>query len=163
MSDPLRPLDCSLPGSSVHGIFQAIVLEWIAIYFSRGSSWCYCFKIIHSQLSGFWDPPVTWKQSHICCSEKLALSKGSSRVAWDSGHLEETLWDNSWSFAQGGIWGPHRGFPSGSAGKRILQQCRRHGKHRLNPWVGKISWRRKWQPTPVFLPGESHEQRSLTG
>ena len=33
------PIDCSLPGSSVHGIFQAIVLEWIAISFSRGSSW----------------------------------------------------------------------------------------------------------------------------
>ena len=33
------PMDCSLPGSSVHGIFQAIVLEWIAISFSRGSSW----------------------------------------------------------------------------------------------------------------------------
>ena len=32
------PLDCSLPGSSVHGIFQEIVLEWIAISFSRGSS-----------------------------------------------------------------------------------------------------------------------------
>ena len=32
------PVDCSLPGSSVHGIFQAIVLEWIAISFSRGSS-----------------------------------------------------------------------------------------------------------------------------
>ena len=32
------PMDCSLPGSSVHGIFQAIVLEWIAISFSRGSS-----------------------------------------------------------------------------------------------------------------------------
>ena len=31
------PVDCSLPGSSVHGIFQAIVLEWIAIFFSRGS------------------------------------------------------------------------------------------------------------------------------
>ena len=31
------------------------------------------------------------------------------------------------------------------------------------PWVGKISWRRKWQPTPVFLPGESHGQRSLAG
>ena len=37
-------------------------------------------------------------------------------------------------------------------------QCRRHG---FNPWVGKIPWRRKWQPTPVFLPGESHGQRSL--
>ena len=33
------PMDCSLPGSSVHGIFQAIVLEWVAISFSRGSSW----------------------------------------------------------------------------------------------------------------------------
>ena len=32
------PIDCSLPGSSVHGVFQAIVLEWIAITFSRGSS-----------------------------------------------------------------------------------------------------------------------------
>ena len=30
-----------------------------------------------------------------------------------------------------------------------------------NPWVGKISWRRKWQPTPVFLPRESHGQRNL--
>ena len=33
-----NPMDCSLPGSSVHGIFQAIVLEWIAISFSRGSA-----------------------------------------------------------------------------------------------------------------------------
>ena len=38
--------------------------------------------------------------------------------------------------------------------------CRRHG---LNPWVGKIPCRRKWQPTPVFLPGKSHRQRSLVG
>ena len=37
-------------------------------------------------------------------------------------------------------------------------QCRRYG---FDPW--KISWRRKWQPTPVFLPGESHGQRSLVG
>ena len=37
-------------------------------------------------------------------------------------------------------------------------QCRRY---RFDPWVGKIPWKRKWQPTPVFLPGEFHEQRSL--
>ena len=41
---------------------------------------------------------------------------------------------------------------------RICQQCRRHG---FDPWVGKNPWRRKWQPTPVFLPGKSHGQRSL--
>ena len=33
----------------------------------------------------------------------------------------------------------------------------------FNPWVGKIPWRREWQPTPVVLPGESHGQRSLAG
>ena len=34
---------------------------------------------------------------------------------------------------------------------------------RFDPWVGKISWRRKWQPTPVFLPRKYHRQRSLAG
>jgi len=33
----------------------------------------------------------------------------------------------------------------------------------FNPWVGKIPWRREWQPTPAFLPGESQGQRSLVG
>ena len=46
------------------------------------------------------------------------------------------------------------------SGKESACQCRRHGFH---PWVGKIPWRRKWQPAPVFLPGESHGQRSLAG
>ena len=36
-------------------------------------------------------------------------------------------------------------------------------RRRFDPWVGKIPWRRAWQPTPVFLPGESHGQRSLVG
>ena len=36
-------------------------------------------------------------------------------------------------------------------------------RHRFNPWVGKIPWSRKWQPTPVFLTEEPHGQRSLVG
>jgi len=36
-------------------------------------------------------------------------------------------------------------------------------RHRFDPWVGKIPWRKAWQPTPVFLPGVSHGQRSLVG
>ena len=36
-------------------------------------------------------------------------------------------------------------------------------RRRFHPWVGKIPWRRAWQPTPIFLPGESHEQRNLVG
>ena len=36
-------------------------------------------------------------------------------------------------------------------------------RHEFEPWIGKILWRRKWQSTPVFLPGKSHGQRSLMG
>ena len=74
-------MDCSLPGSSIHGIFQARVLERGAIAFST------------SQV-------VQWKKKSVC-------------------------------------------------------HCRRHV---FNPWVRMIPWRRKWQPTPVFLFGESHAQ-----
>ena len=42
-------------------------------------------------------------------------------------------------------------------------QYRRSKKRRFHPWVGKIPWRRAWQPTPAFLPGEFHGQRSLVG
>ena len=54
--------------------------------------------------------------------------------------------------------GHFRGFPGGISGEEPACQCRRC---RFDPWVGKILWRREWQPTPVFLPGESHGQRSL--
>ena len=47
---------------------------------------------------------------------------------------------------------------SSSSKKESACRCRRWG---FDPWARKIPWRRKWQPTPVFLPGESHEQRSL--
>jgi len=45
-------------------------------------------------------------------------------------------------------------------GKESACQCRRF---RFDPWVGKIPWRRKWQPTPVFLTEKSREQRCLVG
>ena len=46
------------------------------------------------------------------------------------------------------------------SGKESATQCKRSG---FDPWVRKIPWRRKWQSTPVFLPGESRGQRSLAG
>ena len=52
------------------------------------------------------------------------------------------------------------GLPCGSAVKESVCQCRRPG---FNPWIRKIYQRRKWQPMPTLLPGESHGQRSLVG
>ena len=51
-----------------------------------------------------------------------------------------------------------QGFPGGSVVKNLPAKGRRRG---FDPWVGKIPWRKKWQPTPVLLPGKSHEQKSL--
>jgi len=48
------------------------------------------------------------------------------------------------------------GFPVGTSGKEFTRQCRRCKRCMFNLWVRKIPWRREWQPTPVFLPGESH-------
>ena len=49
------------------------------------------------------------------------------------------------------------------SGKESACQCRKHKRHGFDPWVRKISWGRKWQATPVFLPGKFHGQRSLVG
>ena len=56
-----------------------------------------------------------------------------------------------------GLWG----LPRWLSGKESACQSRRHRRRRLDPWVGKIAWRRKWQPSTVFLPGKSHGWRSL--
>ena len=55
------------------------------------------------------------------------------------------------------------GFPGGTSSKEPTCQYRRHKRRRFDPWVRKIPWRRKWQPTPVFLLGGSQGQRSLAG
>ena len=95
------PMGCSLPGSSVYGIFQERVLEWVAISFSRGSS-----------------KPRDW--TRISRTTDRHFTVLATREA-HSGYLSSI------------------------------------------PGSGEIPWIRKWQPTPVFLPGKSHAQRSLAG
>ena len=50
--------------------------------------------------------------------------------------------------------------PGGFAGGSDSKES---GRLRFDPWVGKVPWRRAWLPTPVFLPGEFHRERSLAG
>ena len=52
------------------------------------------------------------------------------------------------------------GFSGGTSGKESPCQCRRHKGWGFDSWVGKICWRREWQPTPVFLPGSPMDRRS---
>ena len=101
-----NPMECSPPGSSVEGILQSRKLKWVAIPFSRGSSWPR-------------DQPAS-------------LTLAGKRTICQSSLVKN--------------------LPANAGDLRVC---------RLGPWVRKIPWRRAWQPTPVFLPGESHGQRSL--
>ena len=72
---------------------------------------------------------------------------------WGQKESDMTEWLSlSWQ-----VWG----FPGGASDKELTCQCRRHQRHGFDPWMGRIPWRRKWQPTSVLLSGESHGQRSL--
>ena len=64
------------------------------------------------------------------------------------------------------IYGPRYlkvSFSGGASDKEPSRQCRRPKRCEFNPWVRKIPWRRKCQPTPVLLPGKSNGRKSLVG
>ena len=87
------------------------------------------------------------------------------RIPWeeDTGRLqsmESQKFGHNWVTTHSGHSSryKYKGFPLWFSGKEFACQC---GTCRFDPCIRKIPWRRKWQPTPVFLPGESHGQRSL--
>ena len=99
----------------------------------------------------------------VSTSLPTPLSFLDIQILWPTSDLlrcgPETLWVNTISICVLSSPLANSGLPKWLSGKESACQCRRH----FDPWVGKIPWRRKWQPTPVFLPGKSHGQRSLTG
>ena len=76
-----------------------------------------------------------------------------------------SLNNSFWKFHNESLetWFLSGGLPWWLSRRRICFQCRRHRICEFDPWVRKISWRSKWQPTPVFLPEKSHAQKSLVG
>ena len=131
-------------------MFRGLLNEWtikkeaqnFSVYLKRekGYFWIHLFSVLVIYLlvyNIFWVLPVQHKRM-ACTHPFHSLNK------LRSGSIE-------------------CGFPGGTSGKEPAFQCRRCKRHGFNPWAGKIPWRRKWQPTPVFLLGKSHEQRSLAG
>ena len=87
------------------------------------------------------------------------LREGSFLQAWDEPLLSDrtlTMKGNTFYAHLYVIYGLSMWF----SGEESTCQCRSLG---FDPWVGKVPWRRKWQPTSVFLLGESHGQRNLAG
>ena len=114
---------------------------------------CSCLENPHVQRSLAGCSPWGCKKSdRTQCLSTHFLSEASC------GCPQLTPWDNA---AQ--LLASLEAPSSGGSGKEPTCQCARHKTLSLDPWVRKIPWRRKWQPTPVFLTGESHGQRSLVG
>ena len=126
-------LESRLPGEisitiiPITGIFQARILEWVAISFSRVSS----------------QPRDQTRVSHIA---------GRLLTIWATGSLENGVKNNSLY--------PYNGLPPWQKNLPAVWEMQTLG---FSLSVRKIPWRRKWQPTPVVLPGKSHRQRSLAG
>ena len=92
-----------------------------------------------------WAPP-TWGWRGVLDRDEATL-----KLPCDAVFQGTDCYSNLWAF------------PGGASDKEPAYQCRGCKRPEFDPWVGKIPWRRSWQPTPVFLPGESHGQRSLVG
>ena len=94
-------------------------------------------------------------KSPLCKSVNWVFSGWLEASKWDS-HRVGHDWSNLAGAAAAGYL--KLGFPGGARGKEPASQCRRRKRCGFDPWVENIPWRTTWQPTPVFLPGESHGQ-----
>ena len=104
-----------------------------------------------SALGGLWLGFSSGPLSHVRCSTGRQ-APGGLRSCLEGCRLRTTK--NTGRSGSSGSYG----LPCWLRWQRICLQCR---KSRFYPWVRKIPWRRRWQPTPIFLPGESHGQRGL--
>ena len=144
MSNLRDPIDCSLPGSSVHGIFQARVLEWGAI------------ALADVKPRFFWNP---WHYSFLCITQSL-IRKISSHNSLYPIFMHGTFHNH---FIPVTTYWIFMGCSGGASGKEPVCQCKRCKRQGFTSWVRNIPWRRSWQLTPVFLPEESYRQSSLAG
>ena len=152
-----NPLDCSPSGSSIHGTLQARIVEWTVMPSSRGSSQLRD-RTSPAPAGGFFTTSTT-QEAHL----KPGLGpNGSSPLPSPPGTTTQAQVHSHSLVCNKPKQSPW-GCPGDTSGKAHACQCRRYKRRGLHPWVGKIPWRRKWQPTAVFLPGESHGKRSLAG
>ena len=144
--------------------------------FLISSWWCRAVRPCTLSRKGPKEPGVARGRGNSFCGTWMIITVwGTGISSWDLDHMGYgILWH---IMAYYGIWWSSdgwecrdrqgseldfwRSFPGGSSGKEPTCQSRRHKTHGFDPWVGKVPWRRKWQPTPLFLPGESHGQRNL--
>ena len=165
------PMDCTLPSFSVHVFLQARILEWVVIPFSGGifptqrlnpclphcRQSLYCLS--HQKRLNF--PSFNIRPS-VRCRIKFRGEESSPvlnlNITFKNPQKEDLqLWHLASILHTLQLW-----FRSSLVAQAVknLPAIR---EAVFDPWVRKIPWRRQWLPTPVFLSGKFHQQRSLVG
>ena len=175
-------MDCSLPGSSVHAISQARMLEWVAISFSRGifpnqglnPCLLHCKEILNCCATGeAWVVLCVQAQSYLTPWDPMDYRPpGSSVHGIPQARILEWI---AMSSSRGSFRPRDRTQISCNScfGRQIHSPLSHVGSPWMvlyrDPvpifcmWIFSFSWREKWEPIPVFLPREFHGQRSLSG
>ena len=96
-------------------------------------------------------------------AKMVIIKKSAYKKCWRGCGVKETACTVGGNVNWYSHGGKQRGFPGGASGKDPACQSGKSKRRVFDPWVEKIPWRRAWQPTPVFLLGESHGQRGLRG
>ena len=130
----------------------------VATKVSQGLLPCFCQFGCHHKCYFKQNKPLIWPRTWLSC-ENWIKSPWSWSTCVEGTQHKQLL--NDTSVLKGNS--ECLRLPRGRSGKEPTCQCRRHRRHWFNPWVRKIPWRRKWQPTLVFLSGKSHGQRTLAG
>ena len=108
---------------------------------------------------------LCWVPKDYFCETYHNVSKSHQVSQYSGGYSNTKVATNNnmwtWLWKMNLSHEDHLGIPRWCSGKDPACQCRRRKRHGLDPWVGKVRWRRKWQPAPVFLPGKLRGQRSL--
>ena len=169
-----EPMDCDPSGSSVHGILQARILEWVAMSSARRSSWARDrtqSSVSPALAGGFFTTVPPGKPNKLCIRSKYFIIPMSGVTCWSqfnevlgriikilANTMEKAMAPHSSTLAWKLPWTEEPGGLQSMGSQRVGHD-----------WGTSLSlsafmhWRRKWQPTPVFLPGESQGQGSLVG
>ena len=128
-------------------------------HMNRPSASCKIFKNILLFIWLHWVLVMAWKIFNLHCSMPILNCGMGDLVPWPG--IEP--WPPTLGVCGVLASGPGDLLQDLDGCTQFPFQCRRDNRCQFNSWVRKIAWRRKWQPTPVFLPRESHGQRSAVG
>ena len=146
---PLLLLPSIFPSIKVFSNQWALLIKW-ALHIKWPKYWSFNFRISSSiEYSGLISFRTVWFD---LLADQRTFQESSPEPQFKSMNLRHSAFFMiQFSHLYVTLGKTIRGFPGGSDCKRVCLQCGRPG---CGPWVRKIPWRRKWQPTPILLPGK---------